>query len=469
MTNHQMLHTSRAALLALCFAAGCFGNDNTGAAGSASSSGSHLLACSDDGDCAAQGAGATCSAEGVCIDAAGEPIVVSSGGSGGTGAAGAGAAGPGTVGGSGAGTGAGGASGECNGQIPALCRVCADGSCGEAVCKGGSYEFVCPEDGTGGTSGGGSVGSGTGTVLPDCNGVSDGQGAMCSGLDTELPECCEGGGTHLQCQYEVCTASFPGSCTGTWEPVMGSTACGGSGGYEPCANMNCGDACTICDPSDNTCLETQEVKVCTGTGGDCVGSAVDCTPPESCDPAGVNTCGDGMTCCAEFRCGPVSTDNGLCEAADPSTGGCMPCACEMQPGGCPICNSPDTLILTPDGEREIAELREGDLVLSVHQGAVIAVPVLRTRNVEVFNHAVVRLMLDNGARIEVSGSHPTADGLRLDSLMPGDALGDVRVLSVEMVPYTHDRTYDILPASDTGTYFAGGALLGSTLMVPGVF
>jgi len=61
------------------------------------------------------------------------------------------------------------------------------------------------------------------------------------------------------------------------------------------------------------------------------------------------------------------------------------------------------------------------------------------------------------------------DGRRLDSVRPGDALGDARVLSVEMVPYTHERTYDILPASDSGTYFAGGALLGSTLNVPGVF
>lgn len=29
--------------------------------------------------------------------------------------------------------------------------------------------------------------------------------------------------------------------------------------------------------------------------------------------------------------------------------------------------------------------------------------------------------------------------------------------------YRHAFTYDILPASDTGAYFAGGALVGSTL------
>ena len=152
----------------------------------------------------------------------------------------------------------------------------------------------------------------------------------------------------------------------------------------------------------------------------------------------------------------------MCEPAD-AMGNCMPCACEMQPGGCPICNSPDTPILTPDGERAVADLREGDLVMSVHEGEVVAVPVLATRSVRVFDHAVVRLSLDNGEQIEVSGSHPTADGRRLDSLVPGDMLGDVMVVAVELVPYTHERTYDILPASDSGTYFAAGAWLGSTL------
>ena len=114
-------------------------------------------------------------------------------------------------------------------------------------------------------------------------------------------------------------------------------------------------------------------------------------------------------------------------------------------------------------------MREGDLVLSMDHGALVAVPILRTRQVLVHDHAVVRLVFDNGERVEISGSHPTADGHRLDSLVPGDMLGDARVLSAEMVPYTHDRTYDILPASDTGTYVAGGALIGSTLAVPGVY
>jgi hypothetical protein len=35
---------------------------------------------------------------------------------------------------------------------------------------------------------------------------------------------------------------------------------------------------------------------------------------------------------------------------------------------------------------------------------------------------------------------------------------------VKLVPYDGKATYDILPATSTGFYFAGGALIGSTLM-----
>jgi hypothetical protein len=39
----------------------------------------------------------------------------------------------------------------------------------------------------------------------------------------------------------------------------------------------------------------------------------------------------------------------------------------------------------------------------------------------------------------------------------------VPVARVSTVPYEHPFTYDILPGSESGTYFASGALIGSTL------
>ncbi len=130
---------------------------------------------------------------------------------------------------------------------------------------------------------------------------------------------------------------------------------------------------------------------------------------------------------------------------------------------CPVCAAPDTPIATPSGDRPIASLRPGDLVYSVHEGAIIAVPVLRTGNTPVTNHRVVRVVLDGGAVLEISPGHPTADGRTFGDLVRGNKLDDSHVVrSAELVPYRFEATYDILPASSTGTYFAAGALVGST-------
>ena len=51
----------------------------------------------------------------------------------------------------------------------------------------------------------------------------------------------------------------------------------------------------------------------------------------------------------------------------------------------------------------------------------------------------------------------------MGDLAADDRLDGVRIVSAELVPYRHSHTYDILPASDTGTYYAGGVLVGSTL------
>jgi len=76
---------------------------------------------------------------------------------------------------------------------------------------------------------------------------------------------------------------------------------------------------------------------------------------------------------------------------------------------------------------------------------------------------MVRLTLPDGRTLEMSPGHPTADGRTLADLARGDTLDGIRILAREVVPYAHPFTHDILPDSDTGTYFASGALVGSTL------
>jgi hypothetical protein len=104
--------------------------------------------------------------------------------------------------------------------------------------------------------------------------------------------------------------------------------------------------------------------------------------------------------------------------------------------------------------------------MSVDHGRLVPVPVLGVNRRAVKHHRVVRVVLENGRELRISAGHPTADGRTLGMLRPGDHLGGQTVVSTEVVPYEHDATYDILPASDTGTYVAGGAVIGSTLAPP---
>lgn len=129
-----------------------------------------------------------------------------------------------------------------------------------------------------------------------------------------------------------------------------------------------------------------------------------------------------------------------------------------------MCASFDTPIATPSGARAISELRVGDLVYSEESDAIVAVPLLEVNSHPVSGHAMVQLTLADGNIVEMSASHPTADGRRFDELVTGDRLGDALIVSVSTVPYLGQATWDILPDSATGAYFAAGALVGSTLL-----
>jgi hypothetical protein len=131
---------------------------------------------------------------------------------------------------------------------------------------------------------------------------------------------------------------------------------------------------------------------------------------------------------------------------------------------CTACCSANTPIATPHGERAIATLGVGDLVYAVEHDAVVVVPLLKASRHRVsVDHRVVEVVLASGAVLHISPRHPTADGRLLGDLALGDHLGDVEVTAVSLVPYHAEFTYDILPATSNGFYFASGALIGSTL------
>jgi hypothetical protein len=103
-------------------------------------------------------------------------------------------------------------------------------------------------------------------------------------------------------------------------------------------------------------------------------------------------------------------------------------------------------------------------VYSVDHDAISAVPLLKVGHTSVSQHRVVRVALEDGRVLQISPGHPTADGRTFADLLAGGQLdAEHPVRSAELVPYSYDATYDILPASSTGTYYAAGALIGSTL------
>jgi hypothetical protein len=138
------------------------------------------------------------------------------------------------------------------------------------------------------------------------------------------------------------------------------------------------------------------------------------------------------------------------------------------PPPCPICLTRGTRIATPDGERPVEDLRPGMAVWTIGRagqrvmGRVVAVgstPVPAT-------HEVVHLVLSDGRTFDVSPGHRLPDGRRLGDLRPGDPVDDATVVSVALEAYDGGATFDLLPSGPTGTYWANGILLTSTLAGP---
>ncbi len=135
------------------------------------------------------------------------------------------------------------------------------------------------------------------------------------------------------------------------------------------------------------------------------------------------------------------------------------------PPPCPICLAAATLIATPSGPVRVTDVRPGMLVWTASPtGTKVAIPVLQVGSTLVpTGHQMVHLVLADGRELLASPGHRTADGRPVGALTVGDRVDGSTVSLWELVPYAGDRTYDILPAGPTATYWANGILLSSTL------
>jgi hypothetical protein len=131
---------------------------------------------------------------------------------------------------------------------------------------------------------------------------------------------------------------------------------------------------------------------------------------------------------------------------------------------CPICLSENTTIDTLDGYVSVKSIHEGDAVwTSDIYGSRQIARVLKTTKVQVKNHQMSHIKLDDGRQVYASPNHPLADGRPIGRIAVGDVVDGARVIIAEPVPYRGDYTYDILPSGDTRTYWANGVLLRSTI------
>lgn len=133
--------------------------------------------------------------------------------------------------------------------------------------------------------------------------------------------------------------------------------------------------------------------------------------------------------------------------------------------GCPICLSSGSMISTPGGEISVEELKPGMIVWTIDQnGQKTAQPVIQVSSSPVpVDHKVVHLILEDGRSLRVSPKHPTKDGRPVEELKAGNSYDGSIIKSISLEQYSGKETYDLLPAGETGSYWANGILIGSTL------
>jgi hypothetical protein len=276
------------------------------------------------------------------------------------------------------------------------------------------FVVACGGDATTDAQGGSGAQSAGGAGGQGGSAGNTGSGGSCEGcMSTFL--CCHGACVNPNNDILNC-----GDCDLPCPDVGGAPRyCdGGTCGTPPCApNVDCGPGSTCCD---QTCCDAGEL-CCTIPGP--IGDTIQCVDPAA----------NGGTC-------PT---------------GCTDCKCA----------APTTMVATPQGNRPIAELAIGDLVYSVDHDATVVVPIVFAwRKPVTAGHEVVVVDLANGAHLEMSPGHPTADGRTFAALRAGDRLDGFAVQSVRRGPYPYDATYDIQPMSSSGVYFADGVAVGSTLV-----
>lgn len=137
-------------------------------------------------------------------------------------------------------------------------------------------------------------------------------------------------------------------------------------------------------------------------------------------------------------------------------GKCHETFCRCLPG--------DALVATPGGDVAIETLAVGDLVYTADRsGRRVVAPIVALASVP-FDaaHPIHEVTLSDGRRFRASAGHPLVDGTLVGAITIGAAIDGSFVSEIRTRPIA-GPTWDLLPAGTTGTYWADGVRLGSTL------
>lgn len=253
--------------------------------------------------------------------------------------------------------------------------------------------------------------------------------------------------------YPDCSSTV--SCTPNWQCGWGPCI------IPPCVPPGDSVACTngsqvqVVIDSNNCGLSPVGVSIA------CPALARLCDSPQKigCNGPSDTSCPTGYKCIQS--CGPP-----VAKVGDlPAPYFCEPDAIANQPRNCPICLASNTNIFTPSGYVNIKNIKIGTQVWSLNKnGEKVASRVIKISSTDVpKTHKVVHLVLLDKREVWVSPNHPTVNGLTVGELNTGDLYDGSKIQSADIINYWDNKTYDILPDSETGYYWASGILLASTL------
>lgn len=135
--------------------------------------------------------------------------------------------------------------------------------------------------------------------------------------------------------------------------------------------------------------------------------------------------------------------------------------------GQPVCLSSDAMIDTPSGAVRVTDIQAGMPVWTLDATGlrVRSVVAQTVRRPVLPGASIVHLALSDGRQVQVSAGHPTTDGRMIGDLTAGDVLDGARVVKAEVEAYEQPAKYDLLPAGETGSYWANGIPMNSTIEV----